>query len=314
MGLVGGHCGVKAGVRRTLGVCLVTAAAWASMGASCNQKQRNPTASMNRYRIAVDEFSKKELPAAQKDLEAALQYDPENTDAHNLLGLIYVQRGVDNLYLAERRSCERGSLGGSLRREAQGFFTEAGKHFKRALKVRKDYAEAYNNLATVAIQLGDYQGAVKYANEALAFAPRLTRVDTARANLGWAYYYLKDYVRAERELLQATSHDPTFCLGAYRLAKVYADQSRPDRAVETLEALMNEQGCPIVEAHYLLGVALVKERQAGRARQWFQSCATLEPGSCLADECRQSLANLPPASDEGEDEQGFDEDDVHNGG
>src|SRR5690349_10861851 len=115
MGPVRGHCGVNAGVRRTLGVCLVTAAAFASMGASCNQQAKNPTASMNRYRIAVDEFSKKELPAAQKDLEAALKYDSDNTDAHNLLGLIYVQRGVDNIYLAERRSCERGSLGASLR-------------------------------------------------------------------------------------------------------------------------------------------------------------------------------------------------------
>jgi len=299
--------------RRRVVLGIFVGIALSSAGATCGQKTRNPSASMNRYKIAVDEFQKKELNAAVTDLKRALEYDPENADALNLLGLIYVQKGIDDLDLAEKRRCERGAVGDSLRKEADGYFADAAKQFKKAVSARKDYAEAYNGLAAVSIRLGRYDEAVKYAEDALAYAPRLMRVETARANLGWAYYHQHNYVKAEQELLQATSRDPSFCLGAYRLAKVHWDQRRPAQVIEALETVMRAESCPILEAHQLLGMAFVSEKQDRQARGWFQSCARLEPASCVAVECKRSLALLPggggdpPGSDEPPGGDGDDE-------
>lgn len=282
-----------------LGIALISA------GSTCGQPTRNTSASMNRYKIALDEFQKRELQAAVTDSKKALDYDPDNADALNLLGLIAAQRGVDDIDLAEKRRCERGPVGQSLRKEADGYFAEAARYFKRAIKARKDHAEAYNSLAAVSIRLGRYDEAVLYAKEALAYAPRLMRVETARANLGWAYYYQRNYVKAEQELLQSTSRDPAFCVGAYRLAKVQWDQRRPGQVIEALEPVMRAGNCPILEAHQLLGMAFVSEKQDRQARSWFKSCAELEPASCVAEECKRSLALLPGGSepdDEGDED------------
>ena len=272
--------------------------------AGCSGPTRNVQASMNRYRIAEDEFKKRELPAATTDAKAALHYDDSNADAYNLLGLINLQKGIDDLDLGEKSRCERGPVGVQLREEATTYFAEAAKFFQKAVAARPDYAEAFNNLASVHIFLHHYDEAIGYANRALEYAPHLLRVETARANLGWAYYYKKDYVHAEEALLQSVSHEPNFCLGAYRLAKVQWDQQRPGRAIEVLEHVVKQANCPILEAHYLLGLAFVSEHKDGRARSWFTSCAKLEPNSCLADECKKSLALLPDVPDETEPEPG----------
>jgi hypothetical protein len=54
----------------------------------------------------------------------------------------------------------------------------------------------------------------------------------------------------------------------------------------------------------LLGMAFVSEKQDRQARSWFKSCAKLEPASCIAEDCRRSLALLPGGNEpeDGEDE------------
>src|SRR5438128_2386922 len=130
---------VRGGPQRRLhGVVLAAACTVA-----CSGPTRNVQASMNRYRIAEDEFRKRELPSALTDAKAALKYDSSNADAYTLLGLINLQKGIDDLDLAEKSRCERGPVGAQLREEATAFFADAAKEFKQAVGVRSDDAEAW---------------------------------------------------------------------------------------------------------------------------------------------------------------------------
>ena len=118
-------------------------------------------------------------------------------------------------------------------------FGEAKLHFGHGSN------EAYDEAASAAeMALRD----VAYASPELA-----------RANLGWAEYHRKNLNAAWKALHQAVSGAPGFCVGKYRLAKVYTDRGQLDEAVEQLDGLAADAACPIQEA-FLLG-GLVHQRR-----------------------------------------------------
>jgi type IV pilus assembly protein PilF len=117
----------------------------------------------------------------------------------------------------------------------------------------------------------------------ILYVPRYLALGT----LGWAYYHKGDLSAAARELRQAVFQEPKFCVGRYRLAKVYYDQKRYDQAIRELEQVIGNQACPIQEAHQLLGLAYMKKRDLEHAREQFGACVKLNPQSCISEECQR---------------------------
>jgi type IV pilus assembly protein PilF len=253
--------------------------------------QRNPKLSHTHYLLGSDYMKKKMPDAAKQELVRAIELDPENKDAHRLLGMLYFFEGLRKVNLAERVQCLKGIAAEEQRREANKEFRRCEKHLLLAVKLgekdkEKKDSESLNYLANVSLHFKRYDEAIGRAKKALSNILYVSR-HVALGNLGWAYYHKGDLVGAARELRQAIFHEAKFCLGRYRLAKVYYDQKEYDNAIEELKKVIEDKSCPIQEAHQLLGLALMKKRDLEQARAEFDACVQLNPKSCVSEECRR---------------------------
>ena len=172
----------------------------------------------DRVPVAAGYFRDERVEAAIEELQKALQTDPENADAYNLLGLIALRQGHDYVSQFEGKSCLKGRDAELVRSEAQAKFKEAAQDLHRAVELRPEFAEAWNNLSVAELQLQSWDAAIEAAQNALK-EPSYGMPEFARANLGWAYYQKKDIQSAWKELHEAVSRSPGFCVGRYRLAK-----------------------------------------------------------------------------------------------
>ena len=206
-----------------------------------------------------------------------------------MLGLIALRQGYDYIQQGEAAACLSGKDGELVRQDANRRFREAEQHFRRAVSFRPEFPIAWNNLAVAAIQLEEWPVAVEAASQALKDST-YTEPEMARANLGWAHLQLKDNQRAWKELHEAVARSPRFCVGRYRLAKVYFERGDLEQAGENLAVILEDGRCPIQEAFLLGGLVEQRRRNRERARALLQRCADLAPRSCVAGECRRYAA------------------------
>jgi Tfp pilus assembly protein PilF len=264
---------------------LLVLGALAALFVSCaHQERHDPEASAKRLAVGQDYYAKHMVPAALIEIQRALDLDPENPEAHYLMGILKMGQGVEHIELAERAACLHGAKAEAERVDATLKMHEAEGAFQRAIQYRPYYAEAFDGLAVVAIYTKNFDQAVKYeerAQENAVFAEN----PIARGNLGWAYYGKKDFIRAEKELREAVAKSPEFCVGRYRLGQVLFDQGEFSAAAEQLSTL-SQRKCPIQEAYRVLGLAEQRLHAEASAKQAFETCIQLAPKSCLAEECR----------------------------
>lgn len=248
--------------------------------------KREPEQSQIRYQLASEYFQGRRIEAAQAELQRALQLDPDNADAHNLGGLMALQQGAEYLRQAETAACLQGHDAEAVRRDAVVKFREADRWLRKATVLRPDFAEAWNNLSVAALHLEAYDVAATAAENALRDMSYASP-ELARGNLGWAEYHRKNLNAAWRALHEAVARAPGFCVGRYRLAKVYVDRAQLDEAVEELDAVAANSACPIQEAFLLAGLVHQRRKDPVGARALFDRCVGLAPRACLAAECRQ---------------------------
>lgn len=256
-------------------------------GPGCaSRPRRDVDQSFAYYQIGVENFRNRRIEAAIEEIGKALKADPENADAHNLLGLIALNQGHDFIMQVEGDGCLEGQDAAMVRTDAVRRFKQAELHFRRALEARPEFPEASNNLAVTLLQLQDWDGAIRAAGDALKDAA-YPQPEVARANLGWAYFQKRELQRAWKELHEATSRAPGFCVGRYRLAKVYAERGDMEQAASSLDPILADARCPIQEAFLLGGLIGQRRRDLERARGLFDRCAAMAPRSCIATECRR---------------------------
>lgn len=238
-----------------------------------------------QYLVALDLFGKGLDDQALKETVELLVLDPENAEAHNLLGLIFLRRGASALRVAEVEDCFKGRAMQEQRHQADEQMRRAQKEFSRALSLRESFTEAYNNLSVVALHFKEYDRAIELGRRVLSDI-LYSQAHLAYGNVGWAYYQKGDLVGAARELRQAVFHQPEFCVGHYRLAQVYFDQKNLDEAIRHLERVA-AQKCPIQEAYHLAGMIYALKHEKDRAQESLNGCTQLAPRSCRARQCEQ---------------------------
>lgn len=271
----------------TLGV----AAAIAVWPGCASRTTKDSDQSQIRYQLAVDNFRSQRIEAALDEIRRALEIDPENADAYDLLGLIALSQGAEYLRQVETSSCLTGSDAEAVRRDAITKFKEAEQHLRKATQLRPAFAEAWNNLAVAALHLENYDEAKEAALNALKDVA-YPSPELARANLGWAAFNKKDLNAAWKELHEAVARAPGFCVGRYRLAKVYVERGRYDEAGEEIDAVVNNPACPIQEAFLLAGMIHQHRKDVPGARGLFDRCVTIAPRACLAHECQRYAGML----------------------
>jgi type IV pilus assembly protein PilF len=237
-----------------------------------------------RFQLAADYFRSQRTEAALEELRKALALDPENADAYNLLGLVSLSQGAEYVRQVETSGCLRGADAEAVRRDAAAKFRDAEEKLRRATELRPEFAEAWNNLSVAALQLESYDEAITGAENALKDVA-YPSPEIARANLGWAQFHKKNLNAAWKALHEAVARAPGFCVGRYRLAKVYVERSQYDEAAEEIDAVVANPACPIQEAFLLGGLVHQHRGDGAGARALFGRCAALAPRACLAGEC-----------------------------
>ncbi len=218
--------------------------------------EKNTRLSDIHHRLGVHELHQNRAHLALKELLLALKHDPENPDAHYTLGFLF----------QGRRDLEKSI-----------------HHLKEAIRLRPDFADAYNNLGTVHLEQGRYDDAIAAFKKALGVVTYPTPY-LPHGNLGWAYYKRGDLRAAVKSLKTALFHNPKFCLGHNNLGVVYQQLGDHGLAKRHLEQALSM--CPkYVEAHYRLGLSHLKLQRRDLAQAQFQSCQQLSPDSRWGQEC-----------------------------
>lgn len=211
------------------------------------------------YDTAVVYMEQGKLPDALRELTIAEKSNPYMAEIHNALGLAY---------------------------HAKQQTDKALEHYQCALGLRNDFYEARNNYATLLIDLGRYDEAIKEL-QPLLDNPLYLTPHFAFANMGWAYHKQGNEEDAATYLKQALSDEPKFCRGYMWLAQVYESQSKYSKAVSQMTLFFNRcvedhdvrksiGNAFIAEANRQMGMLLVKDGQPAEAKPYLQECAKEE--------------------------------------
>jgi tetratricopeptide (TPR) repeat protein len=133
------------------------------------------------------------------------------------------------------------------------------KSYQQAVRLKKDYLEAINNIGTVYYARKNYRRSITYYRRALKFAPQASRSAAIYNNLGTALFARKQYKDAADAMQTALSLDPdvfehTSSYGVmleernvqerakyhYYVAKLYAKNGRNDLALQYLRKALEE--------------------------------------------------------------------------
>lgn len=276
---------------RAAALCVLVAASPAAGGCAGQQQRRaeRTKVAQKHYEIAVGSFHAGMFEDAKAQLRRALAENPDHADSHYLMGVLLLQEGKTVLDALENERCLTDAAAALQRERAMALHRHAAASFRAALEhYGADDAgrgRAENSLAVVALHFDRFDEAIAHAQRALE-VQRYNERFSALANLGWAYYRKGDLIRATTELRQAVLLNPDFCVGHYRLARVYMDGDMPDKALEAAQAVVENERCPIQDAHRLAGLARAALGQSDEAAEAFASCVSLSPRSCLAEDCR----------------------------
>ncbi len=82
------------------------------------------------------------------------------------------------------------------------------KSYQQAVRLKKDYAEAINNIGTVYYARKSFRRSISYYKRAIKIAPEQPRTASIYSNLGTAYFARKQYKDATDAFQTALSLDP----------------------------------------------------------------------------------------------------------
>jgi tetratricopeptide (TPR) repeat protein len=163
-------------------------------------------------------------------LKQALTLDPQLTDAHYTLGVIYWQRGefapaAEQLRAATVQKPDYAEahylLGSVLKQMNQ--LPEAAKSLREAIRLQPDMLGAHTNLAGVLQQMGDTAGAENERKSAAAISK--TNIDHQSAvfntNSGIRLLNMEDFDGAIAQFQSAIKLEPNYAAAHYNLAVAY---------------------------------------------------------------------------------------------
>ncbi|MES9902539.1 MAG: type IV pilus biogenesis/stability protein PilW [Sedimenticola sp.] len=146
-------------------------------------------------RLAVGYMQDGRLGVALKKARHALQVDPDNAEAHNIIALLYDRLGEPGL---------------------------AERHFKQGLKLQPRHSYMLNAYGTHLCRRGRYEEADQQFLLALK-NPLYKTPEVALTNAGICARRKPDLVQAERYLRQALEHNPKIATALMQMARVSYD-------------------------------------------------------------------------------------------
>ncbi len=155
----------------------------------------------------------------------------------------------------------------------KGDYATAEEYYRKALRLRSDFAEARSNLGWALFQQGRREEGIATMHEAIRNDPTLA---SAHNNLGWALYKEGRHAEAAKELQRAIQCRPDFALARNNLGLALAALGDMDQAISQYrEAIRLQPG--FAEAHYNLGSACRQLDRPDQAIAAYRRVIQLKP-------------------------------------
>lgn len=191
-----------------------------------------------------------QLQLAEREFLHAIELDPENAQAYNLLGSVY---------------------------DYLGDFDEADKSFLKAIKLSPSLPAPYNNLGVSYLHQKRTADALWAFRQALEHDPRNV---TAHYDAGLLYMQESDFRKAVAHLEQARSLQPEDPAILFNLGKAYFRAGNLRSALALLQGLDRQPGSSrLPEVQNLLGTILTRSGQIDQAITHLAKAAELDPTS-----------------------------------
>ncbi|MDD9939476.1 MAG: tetratricopeptide repeat protein [Myxococcales bacterium] len=234
--------------------------------------------SVKQYELAVGLQAEGNFPSAFKTLFKAIELDPDNANAHQLLANLFLMRRADN---PDRHD------------------PLAEKHFGEVLRIERGsdqpskatIADALNGLGVLRVHQGRHDEAIVSFKEAIDEDLFNARAYMAWGNLGWAYAEKGDYQDSIQALRRAVGLNRGFCVGHYRLGKSFLATKAFSEAEQALtKALEVDERCAsFQDAWHLRGAARMGLGYRDDARSDFERCIELAPSTEAGTACSRYL-------------------------
>ena len=189
------------------------------MLASCGGTSREQVLlSQREYDLAVGIYGESDVPGAFEHLLEAIELDPDNAEAHLLLGNLFM------IHRADYQQAEHHMREAIRANEAVEGRTGLPSEARNALGVLFNNAQRYEDAVVV---LEEAAGDLMNRHQPLTWA-----------NLAWAYRELGRLDQALQVGRQAVQRDPNHCVALFRLAEVHRALEDPEAAQERLDHLL----------------------------------------------------------------------------
>jgi tetratricopeptide (TPR) repeat protein len=175
-------------------------------------------------------------------LKKAIEMNPNATDAHNDLGLVYSELGRTDdaleefqkvLQVAPSYPAIHLNLGYAYL--DKGRLEEALEELKKGVKLGGASAEVFNNLAFVYRRLGETERAIEELKKSIKMDPKFV---PAHFSLGQVYLQNQRLDEALIEFLEVQRLKPDYYPVYYSLGMVYAYKGMKDKAIEELQLFL----------------------------------------------------------------------------
>ncbi|MCB9596424.1 MAG: tetratricopeptide repeat protein [Sandaracinaceae bacterium] len=190
--------------------------------------------SQREYDLAVGLYGEQDTAGAFEHLLEAIELDPDNADAHLLLG---------NLFMINRQD-----------------YQQAEHHMREAIRANEAVeartglpSEARNALGVLYNNAQRYEEAAVILEEASADLMNRHQPLTW-ANLAWAYRELGRLDEALQIGRQAVQRDPNHCIALFRLSEVHVALDQQEQAQQRLDHLLGleDATCQRIQAGWRL--------------------------------------------------------------
>ena len=244
------------------------------------QRSSSTTEAASELRRAADLLQSGDLDEAEPILHRVLASNPNNADAHNLLGVILDQRGKTAEAEREYRAALRlnpnhvsalanlGVLLAHSKREDEGI-----KTFESVRRLAPDHPQATINLGLLYSARNDYQRATELLARANELQPHTFDISY---QLGLALYNLKRLDDAVTAFESAVSVSPHAAEPIYFLGVIAFERGRDEAASDLLKkALVLRSDYP--EANFMLGELSAKHQDYSAARDYYERAWRQDP-------------------------------------
>jgi Tfp pilus assembly protein PilF len=185
----------------------IVIAAFVSVSCASMSKEERHQKATAHYQLGLSYLNDNNIQPAYVEFQKALEFNPENKDVLNIIGVIYLLK-LEN-------------------------YQTAAEHFQRALAIDKNFSEASNNLGLAYEKMGRFSVAVESYKTALK-NPLYRGAEKAFNNMGRAYYRAKKYNDSLDAYKEAIRRYSDFHLPYYGLALCYNAMGRYGEAAIAL--------------------------------------------------------------------------------